>query len=66
VVVDMCRSVLPRVLGFCGFGDLRAARALVLVVASAMLFGYFAIPALEETDPLAPVDVTTAAGPTSG
>ncbi len=105
-VVDMYRSVLPRVLGFCGFGDLRAARALVLVAASAMLFGYFAIPALEETDPvtvfigrtslllvpvvlvatwrrvvlddlptawgraevrrLAPVDVTTAAGPTSG
>jgi hypothetical protein len=42
VIVDMYRSVLPRVLDFCGFGDLRAARALVLIATSAVRFGYFA------------------------
>lgn len=52
VLVDLYRSVLPRVLDLCGFADLRVARALVLVAGTAVLFGYFAIPALEETDPV--------------
>jgi hypothetical protein len=51
-IVDLYRTVLPRVLGYCGFGDLPIARALVLLGVTATCFGYFAIPALEETDPV--------------
>lgn len=49
-VVDLYRTVWPAVLGRVGFADLRLPRAIVLVLGTAVLFGYFAIPALEESD----------------
>lgn len=48
-VVDFYRIVLPYTLGVCGFVA-PAARAVVLIVATVLLFGYFDIPALEEAD----------------
>ncbi len=50
-VVDFYRNVLPAGLGVVGFAA-PAARAAVLVVATAVLFGYFAIPGLLEPDPV--------------
>lgn len=50
-VVDFYRNVLPYSLGVVGFAS-RAARAAVLVVATALLFGYFAVPGLLEPDPV--------------
>ncbi|MBN9108299.1 MAG: hypothetical protein J0I34_05915 [Pseudonocardia sp.] len=47
---DLYRRVLPTVLERVGFA--RAERAVLLVVATASFFGYFAIPALEESDPV--------------
>jgi hypothetical protein len=50
-IVDFYRKVLPGALGVVGFAA-PAARAAVLVVATAVLFGYFAIPGLLEPDPV--------------
>ncbi|CAA9292544.1 MAG: hypothetical protein AVDCRST_MAG93-4012 [uncultured Chloroflexia bacterium] len=50
-ITDFYRVVLPHGLGVVGF-DSRAARAAVLILATALLFGYFAIPGLEEPDPV--------------
>lgn len=49
-LVDFYRVVLPRCLAACGF-DSGAGRAVVLMLATALMFGYFAIPGLEEADP---------------
>ena len=48
-LVDFYRVVLPYTLRVCGF-ESRTARAVVLIVATAVMFGYFAIPGLEEAD----------------
>ncbi len=50
-IVDFYRKVLPGALGVVGFAA-PAARAAVLVLATAVLFGYFAIPGLLEPDPV--------------
>ena len=47
VMFDMYRVVLPDVLRICGFIS-HVERAVVLVVATAVIFGYFAIPGLLE------------------
>lgn len=48
-IIDFYRKVLPHSLDVVGF-DSRAARAAVLILATLLLFGYFAIPGLEEPD----------------
>jgi hypothetical protein len=48
-LVDFYRFVLPYTLRICGF-EARTARAVVLIVATALMFGYFAIPGLLEPD----------------
>ncbi len=50
-IVDFYRKVLPGALGVVGFAA-PGARAAVLVLATAVLFGYFAIPGLLEPDPV--------------
>lgn len=48
-LVDFYRVVLPRSLDACGL-TARWARGAVLIVATGLMFGYFAIPGLEEAD----------------
>jgi hypothetical protein len=48
-IVDFYRKVLPAILQVC-VGSIHYARAVVLVVATSLLFGYFAIPGFEEAD----------------
>lgn len=48
-LVDCYRFVLPYTLRVCGL-ESRTARAVVLIVATALMFGYFAIPTLLEPD----------------
>lgn len=48
-LVDFYRVVLPYTLRVCGF-ESRTARTVVLIVATALMFGYFAIPSLLEPD----------------
>ena len=50
-IIDFYWKVLPASLDVVGFAA-PAARATVLVVATALLFGYFAIPGLLEPDPV--------------
>jgi hypothetical protein len=49
-IVDLYRRVMPAVLDRVGFP--RAGRVFVLVAGTATFFGYFAIPALEEPEPV--------------
>lgn len=51
-VVDLYRRVMPYSLGVAGLGPFRPARAGVVVFATVVLFGYFAVPALLESDPV--------------
>jgi hypothetical protein len=51
-IVDFYRDILPYTLGTCRFQAEKVARAIVLVFAVGLMFGYFAIPALEETEPV--------------
>lgn len=48
-IIDFYRVVLPRSLNVT-VGGFQIARAIVLVVATGLLFGYFATPAFEEPD----------------
>lgn len=50
-VVDFYRAVLPHGRGRVGFVT-QVRRAVVLIMTTAILFGYFAIPGLEESDPV--------------
>jgi hypothetical protein len=48
-MIDLYRIPLPWVLGTCGFTG-RTERALVLILTTALTFGYFAVPGLLEDD----------------
>ena len=50
-MVDFYRTVMPTSLDTCGVG-MRVGRALVLVTATLLLFGYFALPGLMKDDDL--------------
>lgn len=52
VIVDFYRSVTPFSLKVFGFEPVTVARAFVLISATLWLFGYFAVPALLENDPV--------------
>ncbi|MTD14635.1 hypothetical protein GIS00_11845 [Nakamurella sp. YIM 132087] len=51
-IVDLFRTVLPKAVVRFGFEAHPVARAAVLVTVVLVLFGYYAIPALEESDPV--------------
>lgn len=48
-IIDFYRVVLPCSINVC-LGSFQIARAVVLIVTTGLLFGYFAIPAFEEPD----------------
>lgn len=48
-IVDGYRRVIPRTLAICGF-DAAVLRAMVLLTATAILFVYYALPAIWESD----------------
>ncbi len=49
--VDCYRRVLPRTVRMCRF-DTPVLRATLLIVATLLMFGYYAMPAFEESDPV--------------
>ncbi|MCE0764897.1 hypothetical protein LWC35_18595 [Pseudonocardia kujensis] len=51
-VVDLFRRAMPWTLDAAGFGRVRAARAIVLVLSTLALFVLYALPALEQADPV--------------
>ncbi|GAA4707747.1 hypothetical protein GCM10023215_56000 [Pseudonocardia yuanmonensis] len=51
-IVDLHRKALPRTLDAAGFGRLWPARAIVLVLTTLALFVLYALPALEQADPV--------------
>ncbi|MFE0577358.1 hypothetical protein [Streptomyces sp. NPDC058874] len=51
-ITDLYRDILPYTLGTCRFEPERIARALVLVLTVGLMFAYFALPALLETEPV--------------
>jgi hypothetical protein len=51
-IVDLYRKAMPWTLGAAGFGRTRVARAIVLVLATLALFVLYALPALEQPDPV--------------
>ena len=50
-IMDGYRWVVPRAMSLCGFHT-PALRGILLTVATLLLFGYYAMPALEEADPV--------------
>lgn len=50
--MDLYRSALPRTLAAAGFGRVRSARAIVLILSALALFVLYASPALEQSDPV--------------
>lgn len=48
-IVDGYRRVIPRTLAICGF-DAAVLRAVLLITATAILFVYYALPAIWESD----------------
>jgi hypothetical protein len=51
-IVDLYQKALPWTLGAAGFGRLWPARAIVLVLSTLVLFVLYALPALEQADPV--------------
>jgi hypothetical protein len=51
-IVDLYQKAMPWTLGAAGFGRLRPARAIVLVLCTLTLFVLYALPALQQADPL--------------
>jgi hypothetical protein len=51
-IVDLYQKAMPWTLGAAGFGRLRPARAIVLVLCTLTLFVLYTLPALEQADPL--------------
>jgi hypothetical protein len=51
-IVDLYQKALPWTLGAAGFGRLWPARAIVLVLSTLTLFVLYALPALEQADPV--------------
>lgn len=51
-IVDLYRKAMPWTLGAAGFGRTRVARAIVVVLATLALFVLYALPALEQPDPV--------------
>ena len=51
-IVDLHQKAMPWTLGATGFGRLWPARAIVLVLSTPVLFVLYALPALEQADPV--------------
>lgn len=51
-IVDLYQKAMPRTLGAAGFERLWPARAIVLVLSTLALFVLYALPALEQADPV--------------
>ena len=51
-LVDLYRKAMPWTLGAAGFGRRRTARATVLILSTLTLFILYALPALEQPDPV--------------
>jgi len=51
-IVDLYQKAMPWTLGATGFGRLWPARAIVLVLSTLVLFVLYALPALEQADPV--------------
>jgi len=51
-IVDLYQKAMPWTLGAVGFGRLWPARAIVLVLSTLVLFVLYALPALEQADPV--------------